>query len=342
MCGLAGEIRFDGRTADVAACERMNDCQEARGPDGSGIWARGPVALGHRRLSIIDLSVGRFAADGGLAARSERRLQRLHLQLPAAARRARGSRVPVLLDLGHRGDRQGVRALGAVVRRALPRDVRLRDLRARQRTARPGPGPAGDQAAVPRPHPGTSAVRLQPAGAARRRRRGHLGRHDRPVVLHDVPLGRARAADDPGRGHQAAAGDRTGDRARREHRHRLALLGAGLRPGPRPGRLDRTGLGGRAAVLAAHRGRPPDGGRRPGRGAAVRRHRLESGGGAAGRGRAARPEDLQHRVRVRRRRVRRRVRVLDAGGRAVRARTTTGSRSPPTGCFPASTRRSGR
>ena len=57
MCGLAGEIRFDGRTADVAACERMNVCQEARGPDGSGIWARGPVALGHRRLSIIDLSV---------------------------------------------------------------------------------------------------------------------------------------------------------------------------------------------------------------------------------------------------------------------------------------------
>ncbi len=57
MCGLAGEIRFDGRTADVAACERMNECQEARGPDGSGVWARGPVALGHRRLSIIDLSV---------------------------------------------------------------------------------------------------------------------------------------------------------------------------------------------------------------------------------------------------------------------------------------------
>src|SRR5947208_7299370 len=27
-----------------------------RGPDGSGIWSRGPVALGHRRLSIIDLS----------------------------------------------------------------------------------------------------------------------------------------------------------------------------------------------------------------------------------------------------------------------------------------------
>ena len=56
MCGLAGEIRFDGRTADVAAVERMNECQMHRGPDGSGVWARGPVALGHRRLSIIDLS----------------------------------------------------------------------------------------------------------------------------------------------------------------------------------------------------------------------------------------------------------------------------------------------
>ncbi len=57
MCGLAGELRFDGRTADVGAVERMNRCQAARGPDGSGVWARGPVALGHRRLSIIDLSV---------------------------------------------------------------------------------------------------------------------------------------------------------------------------------------------------------------------------------------------------------------------------------------------
>ena len=56
VCGLAGELRFDRRTADVAAVERMTGCLAPRGPDGSGIWARGPVALGHRRLSIIDLS----------------------------------------------------------------------------------------------------------------------------------------------------------------------------------------------------------------------------------------------------------------------------------------------
>ncbi|RFA08829.1 asparagine synthase (glutamine-hydrolyzing) [Subtercola boreus] len=56
MCGLAGELRFDGRSADVGDLARMTHCMVHRGPDGDGLWARGPVALGHRRLSIIDLS----------------------------------------------------------------------------------------------------------------------------------------------------------------------------------------------------------------------------------------------------------------------------------------------
>jgi asparagine synthase (glutamine-hydrolysing) len=51
-----GELRFDGRGADVAAVERGCTQMARRGPDGSGIWASGPLALGHRRLSIIDLS----------------------------------------------------------------------------------------------------------------------------------------------------------------------------------------------------------------------------------------------------------------------------------------------
>jgi len=57
VCGLAGEIRFDGRSADVSACSRVGECLQHRGPDGDGVWAHGPVALAHRRLSIIDLSV---------------------------------------------------------------------------------------------------------------------------------------------------------------------------------------------------------------------------------------------------------------------------------------------
>ncbi|MFJ9025641.1 N-acetylglutaminylglutamine amidotransferase [Streptomyces sp. NPDC102259] len=56
MCGLSGEIRFDGHRPDLAAVERMSERLAARGPDGRGIWSRGAVALGHRRLKIIDLS----------------------------------------------------------------------------------------------------------------------------------------------------------------------------------------------------------------------------------------------------------------------------------------------
>ncbi|MBM2622870.1 N-acetylglutaminylglutamine amidotransferase [Actinoplanes sp. LDG1-06] len=56
MCGIAGELRYDGHLADEEAVRRMLPCLESRGPDGEGLWARGPVALGHRRLKIIDLS----------------------------------------------------------------------------------------------------------------------------------------------------------------------------------------------------------------------------------------------------------------------------------------------
>ncbi|MEU7088785.1 N-acetylglutaminylglutamine amidotransferase [Streptomyces achromogenes] len=56
MCGLSGEMRFDGTRPDLAAVERMNDRLAPRGPDGEGVWSRDAVALGHRRLKIIDLS----------------------------------------------------------------------------------------------------------------------------------------------------------------------------------------------------------------------------------------------------------------------------------------------
>ena len=56
MCGLSGELRFDGEPADAAAVARMTAVMEPRGPDGCGIWAQGPAALGHRRLKVIDLS----------------------------------------------------------------------------------------------------------------------------------------------------------------------------------------------------------------------------------------------------------------------------------------------
>ena len=56
MCGLCGEFRFDGAAADLAAISRMSDQLARRGPDDSGTYRDGPLAFGHRRLSIIDLS----------------------------------------------------------------------------------------------------------------------------------------------------------------------------------------------------------------------------------------------------------------------------------------------
>ncbi|MDO9601811.1 MAG: asparagine synthase (glutamine-hydrolyzing), partial [Rhodocyclaceae bacterium] len=56
MCGIAGELRFDGTRPDRAVIERMSARLARRGPDGAGIWHDGPVAFGHRRLAIIDLS----------------------------------------------------------------------------------------------------------------------------------------------------------------------------------------------------------------------------------------------------------------------------------------------
>jgi asparagine synthase (glutamine-hydrolysing) len=56
MCGICGEIRFDGQSADVGAVTRMTSAMVSRGPDSDGVFAHGPIALGHRRLSIIDLS----------------------------------------------------------------------------------------------------------------------------------------------------------------------------------------------------------------------------------------------------------------------------------------------
>ncbi len=56
MCGIAGEIRFDGTAADVGAVSTMTAALHRRGPDGWGLHASGRTALGHRRLKIIDLS----------------------------------------------------------------------------------------------------------------------------------------------------------------------------------------------------------------------------------------------------------------------------------------------
>lgn len=56
MCGIAGYIATNDAGVSSELIQRMTDAVAHRGPDGTGTWLSGKVALGHRRLSILDLS----------------------------------------------------------------------------------------------------------------------------------------------------------------------------------------------------------------------------------------------------------------------------------------------
>jgi asparagine synthase (glutamine-hydrolysing) len=56
MCGIAGIFRQDGQATNASTIRSMCDAMVHRGPDAGGYIAEEGIALGHRRLSIIDLS----------------------------------------------------------------------------------------------------------------------------------------------------------------------------------------------------------------------------------------------------------------------------------------------
>lgn len=56
MCGLVAVVHLNGQNADTAQLRRMTDIIRHRGPDDDGYFVAGPVGLGFRRLSILDLS----------------------------------------------------------------------------------------------------------------------------------------------------------------------------------------------------------------------------------------------------------------------------------------------
>ena len=56
MCGIAGLIRHNQQPVSLSDVKLMTDAIIHRGPDGEGQWADGNIGIGHRRLSIIDLS----------------------------------------------------------------------------------------------------------------------------------------------------------------------------------------------------------------------------------------------------------------------------------------------
>lgn len=57
MCGIVGKVYWDRqRPVDLELLERMASALEYRGPDDAGVYSKDGAGLGHRRLSIIDLS----------------------------------------------------------------------------------------------------------------------------------------------------------------------------------------------------------------------------------------------------------------------------------------------
>ena len=70
MCGIVGIFDCNGRgEVDQTLLARMNEVQFHRGPDEGGLHTEPGVGLGHRRLSIIDLSSGHqplFNEDGSV------------------------------------------------------------------------------------------------------------------------------------------------------------------------------------------------------------------------------------------------------------------------------------
>jgi asparagine synthase (glutamine-hydrolysing) len=56
MCGIAGIVHLDGTPAAIVDLKKMTEAIAHRGPDNEGQVVEGFVGLGHRRLSIIDLS----------------------------------------------------------------------------------------------------------------------------------------------------------------------------------------------------------------------------------------------------------------------------------------------
>lgn len=56
MCGIAGVFEASGQPVDLGVLKRMTAAVAHRGPDGDGFFVDQGIGLGHRRLSIIDLS----------------------------------------------------------------------------------------------------------------------------------------------------------------------------------------------------------------------------------------------------------------------------------------------
>ena len=105
----------------------MRDVLAHRGPDGAGVFADERAALGHRRLSIVDLP----AAPSHWPTRTSRSTSASTARsttTPTCGRAFEAAGHRYHTAVGHRDDRPRLRTAGRRLRPAVPRHVRVRDL----------------------------------------------------------------------------------------------------------------------------------------------------------------------------------------------------------------------
>ena len=183
-----------------------------RGPDGSGAWSEGPIALGARRLSIIDLSsagsqpmvdqrLGLTIVFNGCIYNHESLRNTL---LGRGHTFSSHSDTEVIVKAYAEWGTECVRRFRGMFAFAIVEHDSGRVVLARDRL--------GVKPLYLDHVSGTVAIRLHLARVAGRRRCGHLDRQGRAQSLPELPLGGRPAADHPHRRAEAAAGHRPGDR----------------------------------------------------------------------------------------------------------------------------------
>ena len=242
MCGICGVVQLRGEPGPVIAPEgldRMTDVMTHRGPNDRGTYLADGIALGVRRLSIVDVEGGHqpFAnEDRRDLGRPERRaLQPRRDPRTSSSGRGHSVREP----LRHRDPPAPLRGRGSRVPGAAPRHVRPRGLGSGASGARcsRATGSGSSRSTTPRSAIslvfGSELKSLLASGLVPHRSRLRGDRR-----LPDARL-RSRPAD-AARGRQEAdAGPRPGDRARPACEEQ-ALLDAIRSPTPAEMSLERV------------------------------------------------------------------------------------------------------